>query len=114
MIGLFQATLAQMVALAALMPIVASMGGIAGSQTLTLVIRGLALGQVQKGNVRVLFNREVGVSILNGILWAVVIALLAVAWFGDWGIGGVLGAASWSICCAPRWPAWRSRCSWTA
>ncbi len=92
-IGRFQATLSQLVALAVLMPIVASMGGIAGSQTLTLVIRGLALGQVQKGNIRILLNREVGVSILNGALWAVVIALLAVAWFGDWGIGGVLGAA---------------------
>jgi len=92
-IGQFQATLAQLVALAVLMPIVASMGGIAGSQTLTLVIRGLALGQVQKGNIRILLNREVGISILNGVLWAVVIALLAVAWFGDWGIGGVLGIA---------------------
>ncbi len=92
-IGRFEATLTQMVALAVLMPIVASMGGIAGSQTLTLVIRGLALGQVQKGNIRVLFNREVGVSILNGILWAVVIALLVVAWFDNWGLGAVLGAA---------------------
>ncbi len=92
-IGRFEATLEQMVALAVLMPIVASMGGIAGSQTLTLVIRGLALGQVQKGNIRLLFNREVGVSILNGILWAVVIALLVVAWFDNWGLGAVLGAA---------------------
>jgi magnesium transporter len=92
-IGLFQATLEQLVALAVLMPIVASMGGIAGSQTLTLVIRGLALGQVQKGNIRILLNRELGVSILNGLLWAVVIALLAVAWFGNWGLGAVLGSA---------------------
>jgi len=92
-IGRFQATLSQLVALAVLMPIVASMGGVAGSQTLTLVVRGLALGQLQKGNIRILFHREVGVSILNGILWAVVIALLAVAWFGSWGIGAVLGAA---------------------
>ncbi len=92
-IGQFQATLTQLVALAVLMPIVASMGGIAGSQTLTLMIRGLALGQVQKGNIRLLLNREVGISILNGVLWAVVIALLAVAWFGDWGLGGVLGVA---------------------
>lgn len=92
-IGRFQATLAQLVALAVLMPIVASMGGIAGSQTLTLVIRGLALGQVQKGNIRILLGREIGVSILNGVLWAIVIALLAVAWFGNWGIGAVLGAA---------------------
>ena len=92
-IGQFQGTLEQIVALAVLMPIVASMGGIAGSQTLTLVIRGLALKQVQKGNVRVLLNREIGVSILNGMLWAAVVAALAVVWFGDWGIGGVIAAA---------------------
>ncbi len=92
-IGLFQVTLEQLVALAVLMPIVASMGGIAGSQTLTLVIRGLALGQVQKGNLRILLNRELGISILNGLLWAVVIALLAVLWFGHWGLGAVLGSA---------------------
>jgi magnesium transporter len=92
-IGRFQATLSQLVALAVLMPIVASMGGIAGSQTLTLVIRGLALGQVQKGNWRELLNRELGISVLNGLLWSGVIALLAVAWFGDWGLGGVLGIA---------------------
>jgi len=92
-IGRFQATLAQLVALAVLMPIVASMGGIAGSQTLTLVIRGLALGQVQRGNLRELMTRELGISVLNGLLWSGVIALLAVAWFGDWGLGGVLGVA---------------------
>jgi magnesium transporter len=66
-IGQFQGTLEQLVALAVLMPIVASMGGIAGSQTLTLVIRGLALKQIQRGNVRVLLNREVGVSVLSPI-----------------------------------------------
>lgn len=92
-IGRFEATLEQLVALAVLMPIVASMGGIAGSQTLTLMIRGLALGQIQKGNLRVLLHREMGTSVLNGLLWAVVIALLAVVWFGNWGLGGVLGAA---------------------
>ena len=92
-IGQFQGTLEQLVALAVLMPIVASMGGIAGSQTLTLVIRGLALKQVQKGNIRVLLSREVGISILNGVLWAVVVAALAIVWFGDWGIGGVIAAA---------------------
>jgi magnesium transporter len=92
-IGLFQATLEQLVALAVLMPIVASMGGIAGSQTLTLVIRGLALGQVQKGNVRLLLTRELGISAINGVLWATVISLLVVAWFGSWVLGGILGAA---------------------
>ena len=92
-IGRFEATLEQLVALAVLMPIVASMGGIAGSQTLTLVIRGLALGQVQAGNIRLLMTREIGVSILNGVLWAAVIALLAVVWFGNWGLGAVIGVA---------------------
>lgn len=92
-IGQFQGTLEQLVALAVLMPIVASMGGIAGSQTLTLVIRGLALKQVQKGNIRLLFDRELGVAALNGLLWAGVVAALAVVWFGDWGIGGVIAAA---------------------
>lgn len=92
-IGQFQGTLERLVTLAVLMPIVASMGGITGSQTLTLVIRGLALNQVQKGNVRVLLNRELGVALLNGLLWALVVAALVVAWFGDWGIGGVIAAA---------------------
>ena len=92
-IGQFQGTLERLIALAVLMPIVASMGGIAGSQTLTLVIRGLALGQVQKGNIRLLLYREFGISLLNGLLWAMVVAILAVVWFGDWGIGGVIAAA---------------------
>ena len=92
-IGLFQATLQQVVALAVLMPIVASMGGIAGSQTLTLVIRGLALGQVQKGNLRLLLTRELGITAINGVLWATVISLLVVAWFGSWTLGLILGAA---------------------
>lgn len=92
-IGLFEATIQQVVALAVLMPIVASMGGIAGSQTLTLLIRGLALGQVQKGNTHLLLRRELGISLLNGLLWSVVIALLVVLWFDDWKIGAVLGSA---------------------
>jgi len=92
-IGLFEATIQQVVALAVLMPIVASMGGIAGSQTLTLLIRGLALGQVQKGNTSILLKREIGISLLNGLLWSVVIATLVVLWFDNWAIGAVLGAA---------------------
>lgn len=92
-IGLFQTTLERVVALAVLMPIVASMGGIAGSQTLTLVIRGMALGQVEGSNARALLAKEIGIALLNGLLWALVVAALAVAWFGDWEIGGVIGAA---------------------
>ena len=92
-ISRFEATLEQLVALAVLMPIVASMGGIAGSQTLTLVIRGLALGQVQRGNVRLLFNREMAIAAINGVLWAVVIGLLVWAWFGNPMLGSIIGVA---------------------
>ncbi|WP_372964300.1 magnesium transporter [Marinobacter sp.] len=92
-IGLFEETIAQVVALAVLMPIVASMGGIAGSQTLTLVIRGMAVGQISSANVGWLLNRELLSGILNGLLWAVVVATAAVLWFGDWMIGAVIAAA---------------------
>tara|TARA_R110000764_G_scaffold8152_8_gene27927 strand:- start:59868 stop:61496 length:1629 start_codon:yes stop_codon:yes gene_type:complete len=92
-IGLFQGTLEQIVALAVLMPIVASMGGIAGSQTLTLVIRGLALGQVEGGNARLLLAKELGIGFLNGLVWAAVVAALAYVWFGSWQIGAIIGAA---------------------
>ena len=74
-IGNFQATLQQVVALAVLMPIVASMGGIAGSQTLIIVIRGLALGQIGSSNARWLMYKELAVSILNGVGWAMVVAV---------------------------------------
>jgi len=92
-IGLFEATLQQVVALAVLMPIVASMGGIAGSQTLTLVIRGLATGQLGSGNTRILLFKEIGIGMLNGLLWALVVAVLATVWFGNWMIGGIIAAA---------------------
>jgi magnesium transporter len=92
-IGLFEATLAQLVALAVLMPIVASMGGIAGSQTLTLVIRGLAMGRVSVANRLWLARKELAIAFLNGMLWALVVGAIAYAWFGDPGIGLVLSAA---------------------
>ncbi|MDO6581557.1 magnesium transporter [Photobacterium sp. 2_MG-2023] len=92
-IGLFEATLSQVVALAVLMPVVASMGGIAGSQTLTLIIRGLAMGQITFGNVWSLAKKELLVACLNGVLWAVVIAIVAAVWFSSVGIGGVIAAA---------------------
>ena len=92
-IGLFQATLQQVVALAVLMPIVASMGGIAGSQTLIIVIRGMALGQIGGSNVRWLMYKELAVTILNGIAWALVVAVLATFWFEDINIGLIIGIA---------------------
>jgi magnesium transporter len=92
-VGLFQATIDQVVALAVLMPIVASMGGIAGSQTLTLIVRGLALGQVQSSNARWLMFRELAVGALNGIGWALVVAAATVLWFGSWTLGGIIALA---------------------
>jgi magnesium transporter len=92
-IGLFDATIEQLVALAVLMPIVASMGGIAGSQTLTLVIRAQALGQISSGNVRRLLNKEIGVSLVNGLIWASVLAVIASLWFNSQALGLVIGVA---------------------
>ncbi|WP_299180902.1 magnesium transporter [uncultured Neptuniibacter sp.] len=92
-IGLFEDTIDKVVALAVLMPIVASMGGIAGSQTLTLVIRGQALGHVERSNAGWLLNREIIVGALNGLLWALVIAVVATIWFNDINIGIIIALA---------------------
>ena len=92
-IGIFQDTIDKVVALAVLMPIVASMGGIAGSQTLTLVIRGQALGHVERSNAGWLLNRELLVGGLNGLLWALVVAGVSIFWFEDTTIGLVIGLA---------------------
>jgi magnesium transporter len=92
-IGQFEDTIQRLVALAVLMPIVASMGGIAGSQTLTLVIRGLATGQVARSNARRLLSKELAVGLLNGAAWAVIIALVALAWFHDTPLSIIIAAA---------------------
>jgi magnesium transporter len=92
-IGLFEATIEKVVALAVLMPVVASMGGIAGSQTLTIVIRGMALGQVGHSNAAWLLNREVMVGFINSLLWALVVALVATYWFGQPALGVIVGVA---------------------
>ncbi|MGC3872030.1 magnesium transporter [Halomonas sp. GXIMD04776] len=92
-IGMFEGTIQKVTALAVLMPIVASMGGIAGSQALTVLIRGIALGHVSGGNVRWLLNRELIVGALNGLLWALVVAAIAVLWFGDMTLGVIIAAA---------------------
>lgn len=92
-IGLFQDTLDKVVALAVLMPIVASMGGIAGSQTLTLVIRGQAIGHLDSGNMGWLVNREFIVGLSNGLLWSVIIALATYIWFQDIQISFIIAFA---------------------
>jgi len=92
-IGLFEATLDKIVALAILLTIVPSMGGIAGSQTLTLVIRGLALGQLGSSNFNSLVKKEIAVGLLNGLLWAMVVAAFTIIWFQDFQIAGIIAIA---------------------
>jgi magnesium transporter len=92
-IGQFQATIEQVVALAVLMPIVASMGGIAGSQTLIIVIRGMALGKVGISNARWLMYKELAVSMINGVGWALVVAVISALWFQNTNIGVIIAAA---------------------
>lgn len=92
-IGRFEEALDKMVALAVLMPVVASMGGIAGSQTLTLTIRGLALDQIAASNMRWLTVKELLVGALNGLVWAVVVALISWLWFHEIGIAIIIACA---------------------
>jgi len=92
-INLFQGTIEKVVALAVLMPIVASMGGIAGTQTLTVLVRGIAMGQVGRNNQNWLINRELLIGLLNGALWALVVAVAASLWFDDWNIGLIIAVA---------------------
>ncbi|YCO01747.1 magnesium transporter [Vibrio sp. VNB-15] len=92
-IGLFEDVISQVVALAVLMPIVASMGGIAGSQTLTLMIRAMALNQITPGNRFALLKNELGIGSLNGLLWALIIGGLAGLWFQSTVLGGTIALA---------------------
>ena len=92
-IGQFSGTIQQLVALAVLMPIVASMGGNAGTQTLTIVIRGLSNGTIQRQNLLRLLRKEVLVGSLNGIIWALTIALIAAFWFNNIQLGLIIALA---------------------
>ena len=92
-IGMFEATIEQVVALAILMPVVASMGGIAGTQALTIVIRGMALGRVGSANICALVAREVLIGVANGLFWSLIVGLAAFVWFGDYTLGYVIAVA---------------------
>ncbi len=92
-IGRFELALSQIVALAVLMPIVASMGGIAGSQTLTLAIRGIALGQLSAKNMPHLIWKELAVGVVNSLIWATVVAVLVALWFASWSLAILIGVA---------------------
>ena len=92
-VDLFQTTLDKIVLLAVLMPVVPSMGGVAGSQSLTIITRAIALGQINRKNASGILRKELLVGVLNGCGWAVVVALFTFLWFHDWRIGGIIGAA---------------------
>ena len=92
-IGIFEATIEKVVALAILMPIVASMGGIAGMQSLALVIRSQALDQIGSSNSRLMILKEASIGVLNGILWSSVVALAVYLWFESVFLGTVIAAA---------------------
>ena len=92
-IGLFDGTIEEMVALAILMPIVASMGGNAGTQTLTIAVRSLSTRDLIPLNYKRIINREILVSFLNGVFFALILGILSAFWFGNFALGGVLAIA---------------------
>ena len=92
-IDAFEHAIAQLVALAALMPIVSGIGGNAGTQTATLVIRGLALGQITNANLRPLAFKELRVALINGLMWGTVLGVVAFALYRNVGLGLVMAAA---------------------
>ena len=92
-VDLFQTTVDKIVLLAVLMPVVPSMGGVAGTQSLTIITRAIALGQIHRKNASGILRKELLVGVLNGCGWALVVALFTFLWFQDWRIGGIIGAA---------------------
>lgn len=92
-IGQFEGSIQELVALAVLMPIVASMGGNAGTQTLTVVIRGMSTGTISPGNLSIVLKKEALVGVLNGIVWALTIAVIASLWYQNIQLGLVIAAA---------------------
>jgi len=89
-IGLFEGSIEKLVALAALMPIVAGIGGNSGNQTITMIVRAAALGQVSVANARQLVRKEIFVSLLNGVIWGGVMGLVAMLLYKDLGLGLVM------------------------
>lgn len=92
-VDLFQTTIDKIVLLAVLMPVVPSMGGVAGTQSLTIITRAMALGQIDSSNAKRVFQKELMVGILNGIGWSAVVAVFTYLWFNDWRIGVVIAGA---------------------
>jgi magnesium transporter len=92
-VDLFQTTIDKIVLLAVLMPVVPSMGGVAGTQSLVIITRAIALGQIDSTNAAGILRKELGIGMINGLAWAAVVATSTYIWFGDWRIGGVIAAA---------------------
>src|SRR3954469_14804943 len=92
-IGAFEGSIARLVALAALMPIVAGIGGNSGNQTITMIVRALALGQIQGAYWKKLLSKELGLALLNGVVWGGLLGLIAYAFYGNVALGGVLALA---------------------
>jgi magnesium transporter len=92
-IGLFEGSIEKIVALAALMPIVAGIGGNSGNQTTTMIVRGLALGQIASHNMQSLIKKELGVALMNGVFWGGMLGLIAFALYGNYKLGLVMTAA---------------------
>jgi magnesium transporter len=92
-VDMFQTTVDKIVLLAVLMPVVPSMGGVAGSQSLTIITRAMALGQIDRTNADGILRKELLVGVLNGLAWASVVAVATYLWFQDWRIGGVIAGA---------------------
>ena len=93
MVDLFQTTLDKFVLLAVLMPVVPSMGGVAGTQSLTIITRAMALGQVDRTNARGILRKELFVGVLNGLGWSIVVAVFTYLWFAEWRIGAIIAGA---------------------
>ncbi|SDU17600.1 magnesium transporter [Halopseudomonas salegens] len=92
-IGLFEGSIEQLVALAALMPIVAGIGGNSGNQTITMIVRGIATGQVQVAHGKRLLKKEIGVALVNGLFWGFVLSLIAYLLYGNAPLSIVLMSA---------------------
>ena len=92
-IGLFEGSIEKLVALAALMPIVAGIGGNSGNQTITMIVRAMALDQVSPASTRRLLRKELGVSLVNGVVWGGVIGVVAYLLYGSWSLGVVMTTA---------------------
>jgi magnesium transporter len=92
-IGVFEDSIAELVALAALMPIVAGIGGNSGNQTITMIVRAMALGQIQRGYWWKLLGKEVGVALLNGAIWGTLLGVIAYVFYGNVALGGVMAMA---------------------